>query len=130
MGRLGHQAAATPSGWARPAARTDGRTCVETAAGAQTAPATHPGKKYDVRRPPPHSDKIPIRPANADRSEGVGGRREERRREEKRKEARGKRREERERRTRRRRRRRRGRHERRRGAERRRGEERRGEDSR
>ena len=26
MGRLGHQAAATPSGWARPAARTDGRT--------------------------------------------------------------------------------------------------------
>ena len=40
----------------RGAARTDGRTDVETGAGAQTAPATHPGKKYDVRRPPPHSD--------------------------------------------------------------------------
>ena len=41
---------------------------------------------------------IQIRPANADRSEGVGGRREERRTEETRKEARGKRRDKRERR--------------------------------
>ena len=42
---------------ARPAARTYAvRTYVETGAGAQTTPATHPGKKYDVRRPPPHSD--------------------------------------------------------------------------
>ena len=36
--------------------RTDVRTDVETGAGAQTPPATHPGKKYDVRRPAPHSD--------------------------------------------------------------------------
>ena len=38
--------------------RTYGRTDVETGAGAQAAPATHPGKKYDVRRPSPHSDII------------------------------------------------------------------------
>ena len=36
--------------------RTDVRTYGETGAGAQTPPATHPGKKYDVRRPTPHSD--------------------------------------------------------------------------
>ena len=46
----------------RPAARTYGRTFgrtyVETGARAQTTPATHAGKKYDVRRPPPHSDQI------------------------------------------------------------------------
>ena len=40
----------------RGAARTYVRTDGETGAGAQAAPATHPGKKYDVRRPPPHSD--------------------------------------------------------------------------
>ena len=56
MGRLGHQAAATPSGWARPTARTDGCTDIATGAGAQTAPVTQPGKEDDVRRPPPHSD--------------------------------------------------------------------------
>ena len=42
-------AARTPSGCdtkrLSPARGTDGRTYVETAAGAQTAPATHPGKK-------------------------------------------------------------------------------------
>ena len=40
----------------RPARGTDVRTYGETGAGAQTTPATHPGKKYDVRRPPPHSN--------------------------------------------------------------------------
>ena len=36
----------------RGAARMYGRTYGEKGAGAQTAPAMHPGKKYDVRRPP------------------------------------------------------------------------------
>ena len=54
-------AARTPSGCDTkrlgPARGTDGRApYVEAGAGAQTAPATHPGNKYDVRRPPPHSD--------------------------------------------------------------------------
>ena len=45
----------TPGG--APRRGTDVRTSVgETGAGAQTPPATHPGKKYDVRRPTPHSD--------------------------------------------------------------------------
>ena len=50
----------TPGG--APRRGTDVRTYGETGAGAQTPPATHPGKKYDVRRPTPHSDFVFIFP--------------------------------------------------------------------